>query len=58
VSGTTGRARHNADCTVTIFFVAPSIEVLAVGEATCGLAWGVFMSSESVRRYKPCLTSR
>lgn len=32
---------------VTIFFVAPSIEVLAVGEATCGLAWGVFMSSES-----------
>lgn len=30
----------------TIFFVAPSIEVLLVAECLAGIAFGVFMSGE------------
>lgn len=37
-------------CITTIFFVAPSIEVLLVAECLAGIAFGVFMSGESVRQ--------
>jgi SP family general alpha glucoside:H+ symporter-like MFS transporter len=29
-------------CTIFIIAFAPSLSVLAVGEALCGIAWGVF----------------
>ncbi|KAI5362679.1 putative major facilitator, sugar transporter, major facilitator superfamily [Septoria linicola] len=31
-------------CFITIFFTAPSIEVLLVGEILCGMPWGVFQT--------------